>query len=100
MPRKKRTSELSSEASGRYVNKARTVLAFAPDLADSVLAGSMTPTNAEAARGQPPSSASGSGTKIGHGLPDARSGWRGSSSGAPFSSRTLSISRSTRAGES
>ena len=49
---------------------------------------------------QLPSSASGSGTKIGHGLPDARSGWRGSPSGAPFSSRTRSTSRSTRAAES
>ena len=54
----------------------------------------------QASMTQPPSSASEAGTKMGHGLPDAISGWRGSSSGPPFSSRTRSISRSTRAAES
>ena len=36
---RKRTSEQNSVVSGRYINRARTVLEYAPALADSVLAG-------------------------------------------------------------
>jgi hypothetical protein len=38
---KKRTSELSSEVTMRYVNKARTVIAYAPDLVNGVLNGAV-----------------------------------------------------------